>query len=79
MTTATELGAVKRRITCIDQWLHGPADTFGECDQCHNATIPLWEDLQAAEDGDEGGWSYCRKCWEGRLQRHRNRLADMLK
>lgn len=69
-----ERHAIRQRITRVDSWLHGPADSFGECDTCHRNGA-LWLDMDAAEDGDEGHWEYCRACWTARLDRLRSRLA----
>lgn len=76
MTTATEKAAYRRRIENIVSWLLGPADGFGECDQCHDNRA-LWDDLQAVERGDDGGWQYCRDCWEKRLASARRRMAEL--
>ena len=62
----------RQRLVKIDQWLHGPADSFGECDECHGATIALWEDLDSSEP--DCGWSYCRECWRHRADSLRERL-----
>lgn len=78
MTTAAQLSAARRRVEDVTSWLLGPADGFGECDQCHDNRA-LWEDLRAIERGDEGGWQYCRNCWNKRLETSRKILADLRK
>ena len=76
MTTANQVSAARRRVEDVTSWLLGPADGFGECDQCHDNRA-LWEDLRAIERGDEGGWQYCRDCWNKRLATARKILAEL--
>jgi hypothetical protein len=64
----------RQRLVKIAQWLHGPADQFGECDECHNATVALWEDIDADGAGDGASWCYCRECWGSRAASLRERL-----
>lgn len=66
----------RRRLATIDGWLRGPADEFGECDECHNATVALWEDIDARGADDGAQWCYCRECWAHRAASLRERLAN---
>lgn len=50
----------------IRQWIDGPADYFGECDDCHHEVVALWNDVDTEGCGD---FALCRSCWKRRLHK----------
>ena len=65
MTIADKsLAEKRRRLERVEGWLYGPADSFGECDQCHDDVVALWDDVDTEGCGD---FQYCRRCWDARV------------